>query len=41
MGLLAPGRDEKVGCFTWVIGGIILIVAGVAAIMGGFLDSLF
>ena len=41
MGLLAPGRNEKAGCATWVIGGIVLIVAGIAAMAAGLFDALF
>lgn len=41
MGLLFPGRDEKVGCVGWVIGGLVLIGLGLAAVFGGLIDSLF
>jgi|GEM_PF-3015658 hypothetical protein len=41
MGLLAPGRNEKVGCATWMIGGIILIIAGIGAMIAGVFDALF
>lgn len=41
MGLLAPGRNEKVGFAHWMIGGIILIVAGIGAMIAGVFDALF
>jgi hypothetical protein len=41
VGLLAPGRNEKFGCATWMIGGIVLIVAGIAAMVAGLFDAIF
>ncbi len=41
MGITEPRSEEAVGCVGWVIGGIVLIIAGVAAIFVGLVDGLF